>query len=248
MEFAATRIFVHGVPHTSCIWSPLLKFLEGDVGNRLVSLPGFGCPLPSEFVPTAINYLVWLEKTIEDVVNKTGPVDIVGHDWGGGLVWALANTRPDLFQTWTIISSPVWRDYKEHFFARVWRTPVLGEISMAMSSRYLQKRLLTYWGVPKLLAGEEAAKINRTMRSSILSLYRSAEDIVDVVGSYEQLKTESGLFIFAEKDIFVPSAKGISFANRLNIECQVIGNAGHWAISEKPEKIASLLISKWKRS
>ena len=46
---------------------------------------------------TSDDYLAWLVGELEAI---DGPIDLVGHDWGGGHVQRLAATRPDLIRSW----------------------------------------------------------------------------------------------------------------------------------------------------
>ena len=87
-----TIVFVHGVPDTPAIWRPLIDQL-GDAARDAVSLrlPGFGVMAPDGFPATANAYASWLENKLENVVGANGPVDLVGHDWGGILAWGLVN-------------------------------------------------------------------------------------------------------------------------------------------------------------
>jgi pimeloyl-ACP methyl ester carboxylesterase len=89
-------LFVHGNPETSAVWGPLL----GELGRDDVvclSPPGFGAPLPRGFEPTMTAYRDWLIARLEAFRQ---PVDLVGHDWGGGHVFNVAMPRPDLIHSW----------------------------------------------------------------------------------------------------------------------------------------------------
>ena len=51
-------------------------------------------------------------KLVGDVAGLIGALGhesahVVGHDWGGGLAWALAGNRPDLVRSLTILNAPV---------------------------------------------------------------------------------------------------------------------------------------------
>jgi pimeloyl-ACP methyl ester carboxylesterase len=94
-----TIALVHGVPETSAIWDLLadkLVALGHDEPLRL-SPPGFGAPVPEGWTATVHDYRAWLIAELENIGH---PVDLVGHDWGGGHVLNVAMTRPDLISTW----------------------------------------------------------------------------------------------------------------------------------------------------
>ena len=85
-------VLVHGNPETDAIWDELRTHLGRDDVIAL-SPPGFGAPVPEGFGATGDDYLAWLISEVEAI---EGPVDLIGHDWGGGHVARLACERPDL--------------------------------------------------------------------------------------------------------------------------------------------------------
>ena len=87
-----TVVLVHGNPETDAIWGPLVDALWRDDVVR-PSPPGFGAPLPDDFPATYLAYRDWLEGELERIDE---PVDVVGHDWGGGHVMNLVMHRPEL--------------------------------------------------------------------------------------------------------------------------------------------------------
>ena len=64
-------------------------------------------------------------------------VHLVLHDLGGpwGLEWASGN--PDRVASVTLINTGAFIGYRWHILARIWRTPVLGELFQATATRPL---------------------------------------------------------------------------------------------------------------
>ena len=91
-------VFVHGVPETPAIWDDLRSHLSRDDVIAL-QLPGFGCPRPAGFGATKEEYVEWLVGELEPIAAQ-GPIDLVGHDWGGGFTVRLVSTRADLVRSW----------------------------------------------------------------------------------------------------------------------------------------------------
>ena len=89
-------VLVHGNPETPAVWAPLIEAWGRD-DIITPNLPGFGSPLPSGFAATKEAYLDWLIAELEAIGE---PVDLIGHDWGGGLAGRLAMVRPDLLTSW----------------------------------------------------------------------------------------------------------------------------------------------------
>ena len=119
-----TVVLVHGNPETDAIWGPLVDALGRDDVVRL-SPPGFGAPLPDDFPATYLDYRDWLERELE---RFDQPVDLVGHDWGGGHVVNVAMHRPELLRTWASDVVGLFdAEYVWHDLAQVWQTPGTGE-------------------------------------------------------------------------------------------------------------------------
>lgn len=124
-----TVVLVHGNPETDAVWGPLVDALElTDVG--LLSRPGFGAPLPDGFSATFLSYRDWL---IDELQGIDGPVDLVGHDWGGGHVVNAVMHRPHLVRSWaTDVIGLFDPDYGWHDTAQGFQTPETGEQLVAM--------------------------------------------------------------------------------------------------------------------
>ncbi len=87
-----TVVRVHGNPETDALWDPLVEQLGRDDVVWL-SPPGFGAPLPDSWPATYLAYRDWLEN---ELGRFDDPVDLVGHDWGGGHVINAAMHRPGM--------------------------------------------------------------------------------------------------------------------------------------------------------
>lgn len=63
------KVFVHGNPETSAIWSTLFDALRDKGLDDLVALspPGFGAPLPPGFDATQTGYRNWWVQHWEKV-------------------------------------------------------------------------------------------------------------------------------------------------------------------------------------
>ena len=74
-----TKVFVHGNPETTAVWSELVAALRrrGVEDIELLSPPGFGAEVPAGFGSTRIEYRDWL---IRELTAIGGEIDLVGHD------------------------------------------------------------------------------------------------------------------------------------------------------------------------
>jgi len=169
-----TVVLVHGNPETEAIWGPLVDALGREDVVRL-SPPGFGAPLPDGFPATYLAYRDWLEDELQGFDE---PVDLVGHDWGGGHVVNVVMHRPELVRSWASDVVGLFDpDYVWHDHARVWQTPGDGEqLVETMLGGTVQDRAaqMTALGIPVDIATSIAAAQGPEMGRAILLLYRSA--------------------------------------------------------------------------
>ncbi len=242
----AMKLFIHGVPDTPHLWEPLIAALGlGADDYRAPALPGFGCPRPDGFSATKDAYANWL---VEQMEAAGGNVDIVGHDWGALLTLRAVSLRPDLVSSWCVTNAVIDPDYRGHSLARRWATPVLGELVMlGMRNKKRLLPALVSGGMPRSLAEQEVPLIDKTMRQSILRLYRSAAGLRfsdEWVKGLENLP-ERGQLFWGETDPYVDLSGGERFSKRWNVPLHVERGAGHWACAERATEFAALLQSHW---
>jgi len=241
-------LFVHGVPDTPALWRPLIDALALSRDVFLTpSLPGFGRDIPQGFSGTKDAYAAWLVGEMQKVGR---PVDLVGHDWGALLVLRAASLRPDLVSSWCVSNAVIDAEYRGHRTARAWATPLLGELTMlAMRDKARLEQGLISGGMPASLATEEAPQVDKTMRKSILRLYRSADGLRFKGGWLDDLvKLPShGQLFWGETDPFVDLSVAKRFAQQRGIPLHVETGAGHWACHERAHQFAAVLTAHWAR-
>jgi len=71
----------------------------------------------------------------------------LGGPWG--LAWATAN--PQAIASVTCINTGVLSDYRWHYLARIWQTPVLAELFMATTTKAGMRMLLRPLDLPALV-------------------------------------------------------------------------------------------------
>ena len=170
--FTMTAVLVHGNPETEAIWGPLVDALGRSDVVRL-SPPGFGAPLADDFPATYLAYRDWLERELAQIEE---PIDLVGHDWGGGHVVNAVMHRPELVRSWASDVVGLFDpDYVWHDLAQVWQTPGDGEeLVNTMLGGTLEDRAgqMAALGIPMDIATSAAQ--GPEMGRAILLLYRSA--------------------------------------------------------------------------
>ncbi len=245
-----TAVFVHGNPETEAIWGPLLAELA-RTDTVCLSPPGFGAPVPVGFGATRQEYVDWLVAELERLGGD--PVDLVGHDWGGGHVAGVAIERPDLLRTWcTDIAGAFQPDYVWHDFAQIWQTPGAGEEYVEATLATAQaERVARYVaiGIPEAVATEMAAAFDADMGRCILALYRDAAQpaMAELGQRLGDAKARPGLVVVASEDHFTGGEeRARRSAASAGAKVARLDGLGHWWMLQDPAAGAAMLDSFWK--
>jgi pimeloyl-ACP methyl ester carboxylesterase len=243
-----TVVLVHGNPETDAIWDPLVDALGRTDVVRL-SPPGFGSPLPDDFPATYVAYREWLEGELEGISE---PIDLVGHDWGGGHVVNVVTHRPELVRSWASDVVGIFDpDYVWHDLAQVWQTAGDGEqLVDTMLGGTVEDRAARWagLGIPSDIATSMAAAQGPEMGRAILLLYRSAAQpaIAEAGRALETAAAKPGLSILATEDTYVGSdAIRRRAAERAGARTEVLDGLGHWWMMEDPARGAAALTRFW---
>ena len=241
-------VFVHGNPETSAIWGPLLAQLRRQDVVTL-SPPGFGAPVPEGWTGSRHEYVGWLAGELEAIGQ---PVDLIGHDWGGGHVAAVAITRPDLLRSWCIDVAGIFHpDYVWHDMAQVWQTPGAGEDAIkGMVEASLADKVAMFegLGMPPAVASEVALGLDETMGRCILALYRDAAQpaLRDAAAFLPAAAARPGLVIVARDDHYVGTeAMARHAAVQAGASVTVLDGVGHWWMLQDPARGATALETFW---
>ncbi|MBW3574257.1 MAG: alpha/beta hydrolase [Actinobacteria bacterium] len=240
-------VFVHGVPETARVWDPLTAQLSRS-DTVALSLPGFEAPRPDGFGATKEEYVDWLVGELEDL-RSAGPVDLVGHDWGGGFVVRLVSLRPDLVRSWVTDAAGVGGvDFEWHEMAKLWQTPEAGEAffaqNLAMSPEQ-RARVFESFGIPPEHAIEMGGWPNEEMADTILRLYRSAIDVGSEWGPDFSDVATPGLVLVPSDDAFLGADGARRAAARAGAEVAELDGLGHWWMLQDPRRGAGVLEGFW---
>jgi pimeloyl-ACP methyl ester carboxylesterase len=243
-----TVVLVHGNPETDAVWGPLVDAL-GRADVVRLSPPGFGAPLPTGFPATSLAYRDWL---IGELQRIAGPVDLVGHDWGGCHVVNAVMHRPALVRSWASDVVGLFdQDYVWHDMAQGFQTPETGEQLVAMmqdGSVVERAQQLVSFGIPQDVATSFAAAQGPEMGRAILALYRSARQpaLAESGRALETAAARPGLSLSATEDPFVGTDEmRRRAADRAGARTEVLDGLGHWWMVEDPARGAAALTRFW---
>jgi pimeloyl-ACP methyl ester carboxylesterase len=243
-----TIVLVHGNPETDAIWGPLVDALGcGDVVR--LSPPGFGAQVPAGFSATYRAYRDWLEDQLE---GFDAPIDLVGHDWGGGHVVNVVMHRPELVRSWASDAVGLFDpEYIWHDLAQVWQTPGEGEqLVNTMLGGTVQDRAeqMAAFGIPIDIATSIAAAQGPEMGRAILSLYRSARQpaMAEAGRALQNAAARPGLSLLATEDPYIGSDElRRRAADRAGARTEVLDGLGHRWMVQDPARGAAVLTRFW---
>jgi pimeloyl-ACP methyl ester carboxylesterase len=245
-EQSEAVVFVHGNPGAGHDWDDLIGRVSGFARVVAPTMPGFGeADKPADFAYTVEGYARHLGGILDQLGVRRA--HLVLHDFGGpwGLAWGLSN--PDAWASVTLINIGVLVGYRWHTFARIWRTPVLGELFQLTSTRRGVQTIVGRQN-PRL----SKADLNRIYDQSrgwptkraVLKLYRATEpDFAEArVPEFARLDVPA-LAIWGAADPYLPVAQAdVQQRAFPRVRVEILPGAGHWAIWEDPERVAGLVV------
>ncbi len=237
-------LFLHGNPDTAELWRGVVSRLEGSYRCLAPDLPGFGRSVVTGDFDCGLESMA---SFVDELLGKIGvetPLNLVAHDLGGpyGLSWAIRHPRK--VRRIVIINSLYFTDYRWHFWARVWRTPLLGELSMLLANRWIFAWELRRGS--RRLASEHIretyARIHPAMQRMVLKLYR-ATDPENFQGWQEQLHDLAARVptrvLWGMHDPYIP----VRWARHLGTaDVRTFDDCGHWLPVEAPARVADDLM------
>lgn len=239
-----TIVLVHGVPEVAAIWDELRRELGRDDVVAL-SPPGFGVPFPEGAEPSSDWYRDWLIAELERLGE---PVDLVGHDWGGGHAMRATAARPELVRRLvTDIAGTADPAYVWHDFAQGWQTPGTGEeMVAAMAALPAADRAAAYAAGGMSAAGAHACgdADHELMGRCILGLYRSA--VQPNMARWGDELAAAGhpsiLVVNAHDDPYTGGPEMTRrAAARLGATVAELDGLGHWWMMQDPARGAAML-------
>jgi pimeloyl-ACP methyl ester carboxylesterase len=239
----APALYLHGVPTSSDDWLP---FLERG-GGIAVDLPGFGrSGKPGYLRYTIEEYAGFLERFLDHLGVER--VRMLVHDWGAvGL--AFAQAHPERIERLVVTNAvPFLPGYRWHRTARIWRTPVLGELAMGATTRLVLKLLTresnaTPGPLPDEWIDSVLTHFDQGTQRAILRLYRSSppEVLARAGGRLAQL-TMPTLVIWGTRDPYIPERFAGEYARALpSSELVELADAGHWWWLDRPDTIERII-------
>jgi pimeloyl-ACP methyl ester carboxylesterase len=236
---SSVPLYLHGVPNNSDEW---LEFLRRS-GGLAPDLPGFGrSGKRGSLRYTIAEYDLFLERFLGELGVER--VSLVVHDWGGvGL--AFAQRQPERVERLVVMNAvPFLPGYRWHRTARIWRTPVLGELAMGAINRHTlrfasRESNVTPGPMPQAWQDSVLAHFDQGTQRAILRLYRSSGPAaLEAAGAHLERLQMPALVVWGMKDPYIPGRFGRAYSDALGgAELVELTDAGHWPWIDRPEVI-----------
>lgn len=241
-------VFVHGNPGERHDWAPMMEALDPTIRAVALDMPGFGgADRPRRFDYSLDGYGRHLSECLDALGIKRAHV--VAHDLGGPWCFAWARTRRQSLASLVLINSGILLGFEWHAVARLWQTPFLAEISMALLNRWTFDRLLDA-GNPRALPKAFLERIYGTIdagnKRAVRALYRSMRPIGEI---FQGMADDLGglpipvLVIWGTEDPYLP----VHYATRQaaifpNASVHLLAGCGHWPFIDDPERVIDLVV------
>ncbi len=251
-------VFLHGNPGSADDWEGLIAAVAGALPEGgaahprralAFDLPDFGETVATEgFEHSVLSYAQFMDAALAALGVQR--VHLLVHDFGGpiGLVWAAGHF--DRVASITLIDIGILPGYRWHRMARIWRTPVLGELMQAITFRSGFRRGVAASepsGLPREFLDRMYDQYDRRTKRAVLELYRATDEpgaAAAEMAAYMAPHDIPALVIWGEHDAYLPS----SYATRQrdafpSAEVHVLPASGHWPFADSPEIVQRLLVT-----
>lgn len=247
-------VFVHGNPGSSRDWDDLAArtaVLARSVG---FDMPGFGqADKPDAFDHSVGGYA----RFVDGILARLGVrrAHLVLHDLGGpwGLEWAAMH--PARFASATLINTGVFLDYRWHRAARIWQTPVLGEIMQALTTRTAFRLALREGnprGLPREFVDRMYRDYDRETRRAVLKTYRAMVDADGIGRRHVQALAplrRPALVVWGRCDPYLPpELAGRQREVFPDAAIVMLERSGHWPFVDDAPRVGDSVIAFLRRA
>lgn len=239
-------LFVHGNPDAGSDWMPLMTRVAPFATVVAPDLPGFGrADKGADLDYTVGGYA----RFLDGVVTALGieRVHLVAHDFGGPFATTWAADHPDRVASVTLINTGVLIGYRWHRMARLWRTPVVGELTMRLTTLAVARRVLAHdnpglgqaW--IDIVAGHLA---RRETKRAVLRLYRSTrtKDLEELTPRLRS-QDHDALVVFGDADVYIRVEQAYRQSQPFpRAQIHTLPGVGHWSWLEQTDQVAEHVV------
>jgi pimeloyl-ACP methyl ester carboxylesterase len=236
-------LLLHGIFDSADVWRGVSEHLQANYRCLAPDLPGFGRSGASADFDCTLPHLAQFIDNLIDALGSDEPINLVGYDIGAtyGLAWAV--THPAKVRHLAILNANFFSDYQWHRWARIFRTPVLGEMAMSAVTESSFARALVQ-AAPQISieqAREAARLVTPAAKRMALRHYRALDSAVfrDWEERLRDLTSHvPTLVCWGDQDPYISP----SYAERFGAqEVHHFTANSHWLPLEAPDALAERL-------
>jgi len=245
-------LLLHGFPETSRQWGHQLEAL-GSAGYHAVAPDQRGYSpdaRPMAVAEYSIDHLVADTLAIADTLGFDS-FHLVGHDWGGAVVWQVAGRHSERVRTLTVVSTPhpaaMGKSIREgeqrekSSYMLMFREEGSEDRFLDDDARLLRSMYLSS-GMPETAAAEYVPLFrDRDRLRAALNWYRAAD-----VGQVERMGpiTMPTLYVWSTEDVALGREAAEWTAEHVDgpYRFAVLEGVSHWISDEAPDELNRLIL------
>jgi pimeloyl-ACP methyl ester carboxylesterase len=241
-------VFVHGNPGSGREFESLVAGVGGFARAVAPDMPGFARADKPRDAPYTVE---WFAEQLDALLDVLGVrrAHLVLHDFGGpwGIEWGIRH--PEALASLTLVNTGVLLRYRWHLLARVWRTPILGEVFQATTTRPVFKLVANRFNpqpLPDAFLDRMFDETDRGTDRAVRRLYRSVDRPAELgrrqAAALRELRIPA-LVVWGEGDPYLPLALAARQREALpRADVVPIGGAGHWPFADRPDAVAAAVL------
>ena len=251
-------LLLHGFPETSLSWSAVTPLLA-EAGLRTYAPDQLGYSpgaRPGEVDAYAVSNLAQVTADLMTVL-AIPRADVVGHDWGANVAWALAGWHSDRVRSLTAVSVPHPAAYtvayrtdpeqkeRSAYIRLFWQPGKAEEVLLADDGRRLRRMLSGgegESGIPAEAIEQYVSVLSAPgALTAALNWYRamSSGDRVDPVGV-------PTTYVWSDGDVAIGRTAAEACANYVTGDYRFVELPGvtHWIPEQAPDRLAAAILER----
>ena len=251
-------LLLHGFPETSLSWASVTPLLNG-AGLRTYAPDQLGYSPGARPDEVAAYSTPNLAQVTADLLTALDVprADVVGHDWGANVAWALAAWHPDRVRSLTAVSVPHPAAYtvayrtdpeqkeRSGYIRLFWQPGKAEDVLLADDARRLRRMLSGGEGdsgIPAEAIEQYVAVLSAPgALTAALNWYRamSSSDRVDPVGV-------PTTYVWSDGDVAIGRTAAEACANYVTGDYSFVELPGitHWIPEQAPEQLAAAILDR----
>jgi pimeloyl-ACP methyl ester carboxylesterase len=251
-------LLLHGFPETSLSWAAVTPLLT-KAGLRTYAPDQLGYSPGARPAEVEAYSTPNLTQVTADLMTALGldQADVVGHDWGANVAWALAGWHPDRVRSLTAVSVPHPAAYtvayrtdpeqkeRSGYIRLFWQQGKAEEVLLADDGRRLRRMLSGgegETGIPAEAIEQYVSVLSAPgALTAALNWYRAmnSSDRVDPVGV-------PTTYVWSDGDVAIGRTAAEACANYVTGDYSFVELPGvtHWIPEQAPDQLAAAILDR----